>query len=134
MPYSYDDHTCDALAYTMYERLTPPAYNVFLDYSAEEARGAFGGSVACVQPKRGQPMFTFKPTNDTEEFYAAIKKLETKRILKKISHSPEFIAKMRRMAEEISRNHRSLPLPTAPSSSEASTSPSPCQPHVADVP
>ncbi len=123
MPYSYDDHTCDALAYTMHARLNQPAYNVFCDYSAEEAREAFGGSVACTHPRRGQPMFTVKPANDMEEFHAVIDRLEMRQLLKNISY-----------AEEEVRSLRNLPLPTAPSSSEVNTNPAPSLPHVDDVP
>ncbi len=123
MPYSYDDHTCDALVYTMYVRLNQPAHNVFSDYSAEEAREAFGGSVACVQPKRGQPMFTFKPANDTEEFHAAIDRVGMRQLLKKITYTEEEI-----------RNLRNLPLPATPSSSEEDTSHVPFPPHAGYAP
>lgn len=44
------------------------------DYEAAEARQAFGQSIAVAIRAYGRkPMFTIKPANDTEEFYAAIK-------------------------------------------------------------
>lgn len=64
MPHSCDDHQADALHY-----LAPLS-----DYSAEEARGAFGGRVAYPRSRPRRCMFTVKPANDTEEFYEAIEK------------------------------------------------------------
>lgn len=78
-------------------------------------------------------MFTIKPANDTDAFYAVIKKIEARRILEEVSHSPEYIAKLEKMAKEIARNHRSLHHPSAPFSSVASTFRAPSRPRADDV-
>lgn len=104
------------------------------DYEAAEARQAFGQSIAVAIRAYGRkPMFTVKPANDTDNFYAVIKRLEAQRILEEVSHSPEYIAELEKMAEEIARNRRNLPHPSTPSSSAGDTFRVPSQPHAADV-
>lgn len=44
----------------------------FSDYSAEEARQAFGVMIPLHRQRSRRPMFTVKSANDDEEFYAAI--------------------------------------------------------------
>jgi hypothetical protein len=73
--------------------------------------------------RASQPMFTFKPANDTEEFYAVIDRIEIRQLLKKIAYTEEEI-----------RSLRNLPLPTTPSSSEEDTSHVPFPPHAGYAP
>lgn len=78
--------------------------------------------------RHGQPMFTVKLANDEEEFYEAVKR---------IKEALEVKVLWEEMEDAYSGGVRSLQnllLPATPSSSEASTSPSPSPPHAADAP
>lgn len=73
-------------------------------------------------------MFTVKLANDEEEFYEAVKR---------IKEALEVKVLWEEMEDAYSGGVRSLQnllLPATPSSSEASTSPSPSPPHAADAP
>lgn len=72
-------------------------------------------------------MFTIKPANDTDEFYATIRRIED---------APKIKTLWEEMEDAYSgsiSNPQTLPPPSTPAASEADTSPAPSPPHAADV-
>ena len=80
----------------------------------------------------GQPMFTVKSANDTEEFYEAIERIRDLGIAQDCRK--QYQATLYHIFSEAIRSLRTRPHPTAPAVSVGGIGPSPSPPHADDAP
>lgn len=96
----------------------------FSDYSAPQYRPRAGGSTV------NRPMFTVKPANDDEEFYASIEMIKDMQVANDCTE--RYQSTTASIFATAIRNRRNPPPQAVPFSSEEGTSPSPSLPHAAD--